>query len=345
MRNARGRLGAQDRFGEWARGSRRTIAVAAGALAAVLAFGTGFAIAHNSPPPSTGNTINACYDNHDGTLRIASSCRHNETPVHWNVMGPTGATGPAGATGHAGPTGPAGARGATGATGSPGAAGPTGPTGAGATGATGPTGATGQNGATGASGSTGATGSTGPAGPAGPAGATGPVGPSGTAGASGATGAAGASGATGPTGATGTPGATGAVGPTGATGPAGGPAELSGVVGFLDPLDATGFIGEGGISNLAPTAAEAGSPVASAATVSGFRGRVGSAVGGGGVVLTLYLDGSATAVSCSIPSGSTSCTDSAHSVSISAGDVIAVQLANSTGTLLREVRWTAELTA
>jgi hypothetical protein len=118
---------------------------------------------------------------------------------------------------------------------------------------------------------------------------------------------------------------------------------ISGVVAFVDPLDTTGFIGDAGIPNLAGTAAEAGSPIAAGGTASNFRGHVGSAVGAGGIVLTLYLNGSATAISCSIPSGSSSCSDLTHTVAVSAGDVIAVQLTNSTGTLLREVRWTTEL--
>ena len=69
--------------------------------AALIAFVTVYA----APAPST---IQACYDNANGNLRrvtSASQCRHNETPISWNIAGPAGPRGPAG------PQGPAGAPG------------------------------------------------------------------------------------------------------------------------------------------------------------------------------------------------------------------------------------------
>jgi hypothetical protein len=55
-----------------------------------------------------GNAIYGCYQKNGGELRIVSninSCRHNETPVSWNKIGPQG---PTGATGPMGPAGPPG---------------------------------------------------------------------------------------------------------------------------------------------------------------------------------------------------------------------------------------------
>ena len=69
--------------------------------AALIAFVTVYAA-----PAAT--TIQACYDNANGNLRrvtSASQCRHNETPISWNIAGPAGPPGPAG------PQGPAGAPG------------------------------------------------------------------------------------------------------------------------------------------------------------------------------------------------------------------------------------------
>ena len=69
--------------------------------AALIAFVTVYA----APAPGT---IQACYDNANGNLRrvtSASQCRHNETPISWNIAGPAGPRGPAG------PQGPAGAPG------------------------------------------------------------------------------------------------------------------------------------------------------------------------------------------------------------------------------------------
>ena len=69
--------------------------------AALIAFVTVYA----APAPST---IQACYDNANVNLRrvtSANQCRHNETPISWNIAGPAGPRGPAG------PQGPAGAPG------------------------------------------------------------------------------------------------------------------------------------------------------------------------------------------------------------------------------------------
>ena len=69
--------------------------------AALIAFVTVYA----APAPGA---IQACYDNANGNLRrvtSASQCRHNETPISWNIAGPAGPRGPAG------PQGPAGAPG------------------------------------------------------------------------------------------------------------------------------------------------------------------------------------------------------------------------------------------
>ncbi len=69
--------------------------------AALIAFVTVYAA-------SAPSTIQACYDNANGNLRrvtSASQCRHNETPISWNIAGPAGPRGPAG------PQGPAGAPG------------------------------------------------------------------------------------------------------------------------------------------------------------------------------------------------------------------------------------------
>ena len=69
--------------------------------AALIAFVTVYAA-----PAAT--TIQACYDNANGNLRrvtSASQCRHNETPINWNIAGPAGPQGPAGAQGPPGPQG------------------------------------------------------------------------------------------------------------------------------------------------------------------------------------------------------------------------------------------------
>jgi Collagen triple helix repeat (20 copies) len=134
-------------------GRLRVAVLVCGVLAVTVAVG----IATGSIPSSNG-TITACYTKDGGNLRIGDgdqtpACdKKKETPLTWNVSGPTGPAGATGATGAAGANGAAGATGATGPAG-----------------ATGATGAAGANGAAGATGATGATGTTGPTGPAGSA--------------------------------------------------------------------------------------------------------------------------------------------------------------------------------
>lgn len=118
---------------------------------------------------------------------------------------------------------------------------------------------------------------------------------------------------------------------------------ISGVVTFVDALDTTGFTGIGGEANVTTTAAAAGSEIPSDGTIASFRGRLPAAPGGSGVVFTLFKNGTATAVTCTIAAASTSCTDSTNTLAVAAGDTIAVRIANSSGTFLRHVRWTARL--
>ena len=60
---------------------------------------------------SLAQTINACYSDRNGALRIvvdSSACSKSETYISWNQAGPSGPQGPAGPTGPTGATGPAG---------------------------------------------------------------------------------------------------------------------------------------------------------------------------------------------------------------------------------------------
>jgi hypothetical protein len=287
--------------------SRLSVAVAA-SLATAVVVGIGTAIA--TIPSTPDNVITGCYANANGGLRVidkqaGASCKASETEVSWNQKGVKGDTG---ATGPLGPAGPPGPQGATGATGAIGPAGPKGDTG--------PAGPTGDTGATGA------------AGPQGPTGATGPAGPAGPQGPKGDTGAQGPAGAQGPK------------GDTGPAGPPGGPSVISGAVAFVDSAETSGFLGIGGDPNLAATADGAGSPTPAAATVSGFRGYLTSPTSGP-VVFTLYVNNSATSVTCSIAAGSESCLDDVHTVTVAAGDSISVGLSKGSG-LLRHAAWSAK---
>jgi hypothetical protein len=118
---------------------------------------------------------------------------------------------------------------------------------------------------------------------------------------------------------------------------------IGGVVAFVDHLDASAFAGIGGSQSVAPTAVEAGSPLPAGGSVTSFQGRAGSAVGGTGLVFTLFKNGAATAATCTIPSGDTTCSDAADTVNFAAGDVVAVRIQNNSSSFIRDARWTASL--
>ncbi len=275
--------------------------------------------------------------------------------------GPTGAAGPSGSAGPTGAAGPSGSAGPTGAAGPSGSAGPTGAAGpsgsVGATGAAGPSGSVGATGAAGPSGSAGPTGAAGPSGSAGPTGAAGPSGSVGATGAAGPSGAVGATGAAGPSGSAGTVGATGPMGAVGAKGANG----SQGAAGPSGPTGPTGTVTPGGVATAimtsfgsvslgtGGTAFAAGlsgglalsnssafaetfkeEPIPAACTLNNLFVRISVGTANAyqiGVVL--YRNGSPTTLTCSTgmtsaTAGATSsCSDTTHTVTVSAGDTLA----------------------
>ena len=59
-------------------------------------------------------------------------------------------------------------------------------------------------------------------------------------------------------------------------------------------------------------------------------------------MFTLFVNGAATSVTCSVAAGSAACLDSTDTATVSAGDTIAVGITNACG-LLRHVGWSAKL--
>jgi hypothetical protein len=151
---------------------------------------------------------------------------------------------------------------------------------------------------------------------AGPTGAVGPTGPAGVTGASGATGAAG------PTGA-GATGATGATGPSGGITPmlGGGHGPVTFVVGVPQYLAPSGqslpSSALSGNSAVMPTAETASNLRVSLAGVSVPLT--------GAVKLTLVVNGSASALTCTVPAGASTCSDTTHTVAITAGSEVAFE--------------------
>ncbi len=194
---------------------------------------------------------------------------------------------------------------------------------AGAAGSTGPAGATGATGA--ASTVAGPTGSTGPAGPTGAASTVaGPTGPTGSAGATGPAGATGATGAAslvpGPTGAT---GATGSTGATGATGSAGGGSSVFFMVRFSINLQAsTSYFPVNGSGSVLTSTTESTAQLIAPGSCTASGLRVDLSGTSFDRTITLRVNGSNTALSCSLTTGTPTCTNTGSTVSISAGDYI-----------------------
>jgi type VI secretion system secreted protein Hcp len=98
---------------------KRRIAIGAALVAVLAAAATTYALAASGA--STTQTINACV-NDNGEIRLvsaAANCRHNESPISWNTVGPAGAQGAQGIAGRDGQTGAQGPAGPAGAAGEP----------------------------------------------------------------------------------------------------------------------------------------------------------------------------------------------------------------------------------
>ncbi len=93
---------------------KRRIAIGAAFVAVLAAAATTYALAASGA--STTQTINACVSG-NGDIRLvsaAANCRHNESPISWNTVGPAGPQGAQGVAGRDGQTGPQGPAGASG---------------------------------------------------------------------------------------------------------------------------------------------------------------------------------------------------------------------------------------
>jgi hypothetical protein len=208
-------------------------------------------------------------------------------------------------------------------------------------------------------------GATGPAGPIGPQGVPGPeglLGPQGATGPAGPQGAAGPTGAIGPKGATGSAGAQGATGPTGPagpTGPQGPPPAITFATSYnlssippgliFGPVSSsfTSNSETGAVVAVIPNACTMNKLIAFADAAPGagftvtFTVRVGSSVdAGGGTSLT------DTPLGCSIlGSSAQTCSDSAHSVSLTAGELIDIGIVVAgTGSLPAAIHTSVSLT-
>jgi hypothetical protein len=131
-----------------------------------------------------------------------------------------------------------------------------------------------------------------------------------------------------------------APGPTIATAGSG-PTILAGSVDLIDAADTTGAIGLGGEAALAPDTIFADAFLPIAGRLTQFRVYAFPAADGGTLTFTVEINDLKTAITCTISAPSRSCADLTHAVTASAGALVAVLVANTTGEFVRNVRWTA----
>ncbi|HZT30484.1 MAG TPA: DNRLRE domain-containing protein [Bryobacteraceae bacterium] len=164
----------------------------------------------------------------------------------------------------------------------------------------------------------------GPTGPTGPTGATGPTG-------QGLTGATGPTGPTGPAGVglTGATGPTGPTGPTGATGTAG-PATIFGTNMTISGSQ-TVYASPNGTNSQGTTASSGDVIMPASCTFDVLEGFLNLTSGSGTATFTLFVNDSqpGSTLTCSVSGnigGNTSCEDTSHSVSVSRGQLVSMQI-------------------
>ena len=177
-----------------------------------------------------------------------------------------------------------------------------------------------------------------------------PRGTTGPTGATGSTGATGATGATGTAGTNGTNGTTGATGATGTTGLVGanGVGTLLGNSNAATIACATGTQCFGVIQGEVTTAATNFSiQVPMAGNVAELYAQTNTAQGAGGITFTVYKNGLATTLSCTISSAlvsnsTTACWNTTVSVAFAATDTIEMGIMRNTGNTNSIASWSVE---
>jgi hypothetical protein len=146
------------------------------------------------------------------------------------------------------------------------------------------------------------------------------------------------------TGAKGDPGVKGDAGSTGAqgaTGPTGGTPVLSGGVPFIDPLDLSGYVSVGTVRMVAATPSLVNVTIPAAATLKQFYVRLAHTTGS--VTATAYVNNVATSLTCTVAAAVATCSDTADSVVVAAGDLVAIRVDNTNAAAITNFSWTAVL--
>jgi hypothetical protein len=127
---------------------------------------------------------------------------------------------------------------------------------------------------------------------------------------------------------------------------------LNGYAALMAQGTTTGFIGPSGQTNVLATDSDAAGVIPEAGTLTSLYVTSDSfdSTGDGSATATVFVDDTATSLTCSLSSGTTgdaTCQATGASISVAAGDTVSVEIVNSTGpsTYIRDIRWSSGLSS
>jgi hypothetical protein len=106
---------------------------------------------------------------------------------------------------------------------------------------------------------------------------------------------------------------------------AGPPPVFMGTVSFIDPADSVGYVPVSGGSTAVANRSDAEIALPRAGTMTGLS--VGLTARQGTTTLTLWVNGVATALACTVPAQGSTCSDTGESIAVAAGDVVSFKYA------------------
>jgi hypothetical protein len=112
-------------------------------------------------------------------------------------------------------------------------------------------------------------------------------------------------------------------------------------VDFIDPLDVTGFVSLDTVRMVSATAGAVAAVVPVGGTLSKLNVHLVKVTGS--VTVTVFVNGAATTLTCTVLAASSTCADGVSTKVVAASDTIAVRIENTNGAVITNFSWTAWL--
>lgn len=120
---------------------------------------------------------------------------------------------------------------------------------------------------------------------------------------------------------------------------------LFGGVDFIDPLDTDGYVSLGRPRMVSATAADIAATLPNGGDLGDLNVSLLNPDVDGAVVVTIFINGTETTVTCTVSIGADTCADTTNTATIAGGDTVAVRIENSDGVIVTDFNWTASLAA